>query len=131
MLIIEWLNRAQCERQRRLAEEVIKDQVTKVGSHSQSSIENLTPTPQRILEKALSHWTNRVIEIKLRELEIGQQREARLQTYVPKVFPTMYCAYSLIDRLALKKWRDACARHAEELSLMESYQLVKREGTFA
>lgn len=42
----------------------------------------------------------------------------------------MYCAYYLIGRLALKKWREACARHAEELSLMESYQLVKREGKF-
>jgi protein SFI1 len=29
---------------------------------------------------------------------------------------------------SLNKWKDLCGRHVEELSLMESYQFVKREG---
>jgi len=29
---------------------------------------------QRVLKDALSHWTNRVIAIKLRELELVQQK---------------------------------------------------------
>ncbi|KAF9457172.1 hypothetical protein BDZ94DRAFT_1273913 [Collybia nuda] len=91
-IFLKWIHRAQRARQRRLAEQMIQGQVNK-----------------RILDEALSHWTNRVISIKLRELEIEQQRDVGLQS------------------LALKKWKCASARHAEELSLMESYQLVKRE----
>jgi hypothetical protein len=34
-------------------------------------------------------------------------------------------------RVAFMKWKASCVRHAEELSLMESYQEVKREGTLA
>lgn len=30
---------------------------------------------------------------------------------------------------AFNKWKNLCIRHVEELSLMESYQDVKREGT--
>ena len=30
--------------------------------------------------------------------------------------------------LAFKKWKELRARHVEELSLMESYRYVKREG---
>jgi protein SFI1 len=32
-------------------------------------------------------------------------------------------------RTAFGKWKKVCIRHVEELSLMESYQDVKREGT--
>jgi protein SFI1 len=32
-------------------------------------------------------------------------------------------------RSAFGKWKKVCIRHVEELSLMESYQDVKREGT--
>jgi protein SFI1 len=34
-----------------------------------------------------------------------------------------------ICRSAFSKWKIVCVRHVEELSLMESYQDVKREGT--
>jgi hypothetical protein len=34
-----------------------------------------------------------------------------------------------ICRSAFGKWKKVCIRHVEELSLMESYQDVKREGT--
>jgi protein SFI1 len=34
-----------------------------------------------------------------------------------------------VCRSAFSKWKKVCIRHVEELSLMESYQDVKREGT--
>ena len=34
-----------------------------------------------------------------------------------------------ICRSAFCKWKKVCIRHVEDLSLMESYQDVKREGT--
>ncbi|KAG5654501.1 hypothetical protein H0H81_001142 [Sphagnurus paluster] len=87
-----WFHRAQQQKQRGTAEQVIKDLVN-----------------QRILKEALRVWTNRVIEIKLRELEVTQESNLVIQT------------------LALKRWHAAYARHAEELSLMENYLMVKRD----
>ncbi|GBE82341.1 hypothetical protein SCP_0407250 [Sparassis crispa] len=63
----------------------------------------------RILSGALTHWTNHVANIKFRELETTQKVE------------------STILANAFKKWKGLCIRHVEELSLMESYQDVKRE----
>lgn len=67
---------------------------------------------QRVMHETLVHWTNRVIKVKLRELEVAQQRDAA----------TLGNAF--------KKWKSVCERHVEELNLMESYQFVKREGTY-
>jgi hypothetical protein len=39
--------------------------------------------------------------------------------------------YHILHSHVLKKWKDLCVRHVEELSLMESYQFVKREGNSA
>ncbi|EGO20886.1 hypothetical protein SERLADRAFT_452027 [Serpula lacrymans var. lacrymans S7.9] len=63
----------------------------------------------RITRTVLSLWTNRVIEIKLRELEVSQRIS------------------NVLVMSAFKKWKTVCLRHVEELSLMESYQDVKRE----
>ncbi|KAH9180760.1 hypothetical protein EDB89DRAFT_2122162 [Lactarius sanguifluus] len=57
---------------------------------------------QRVLKDVLSHWTNRIIAVKLRELEVVQRRDKAIVLSV-------------------------CIRHVEELGLMESYQDVKRE----
>ncbi|KAH9001065.1 hypothetical protein EDB92DRAFT_1811986 [Lactarius akahatsu] len=63
----------------------------------------------RVLKDVLSHWTNRVIAVKLRELEVVQRRDKAIVL-------SAFC-----------KWKKVCIRHVEELGLMESYQDVKRE----
>ncbi|KAL1746367.1 Sfi1 spindle body protein-domain-containing protein [Schizophyllum fasciatum] len=88
----DWLARARTQRRRKLAEELVADRVRK-----------------RVMHETLVQWTNRVIGVKLRELEVAQQRDA-----------TALCN-------AFKKWKSVCERHVEELNLMESYQFVKRE----
>ncbi|KAG0705973.1 hypothetical protein DFH29DRAFT_996399 [Suillus ampliporus] len=57
---------------------------------------------------ALRLWTNRVVEIKLRELEVGQKSDYTLTIF------------------AFKKWKNICLRHVEDLSLMESHLDIKR-----
>ncbi|KAF8628451.1 hypothetical protein AX15_003966 [Amanita polypyramis BW_CC] len=64
---------------------------------------------KRLVRNSLARWTTAVIDIKLRELEISQQYNLSVQA------------------TAFKKWKVTCMRHAEELSLLESYQYVKRE----
>ncbi|KAJ6596838.1 hypothetical protein DFH09DRAFT_1272396 [Mycena vulgaris] len=94
-LFYEWFKRAHYRRAQRLAEEGIRDRVTK-----------------RILSTALARWTNHTIDVKNRELQATIDRDAWLV------------------KIAFKKWKSIRGRHAEEISLMESYQFVKREGAF-
>ncbi|KAJ7774770.1 hypothetical protein B0H16DRAFT_1303578 [Mycena metata] len=68
---------------------------------------------KRILSTTLTSWTNRTIEVKNRELQAGIDRDAWLLS------------------LAFKKWKAARGRHVAEVSLMESYQFVKREEHLA
>ncbi|KAH7889441.1 hypothetical protein F5I97DRAFT_530889 [Phlebopus sp. FC_14] len=62
----------------------------------------------RVMTDALSRWTNRVIEIKLRELEVAHKNAQTLMM------------------VAFKKWKSICLRHVEDLSLMESHLDIKR-----
>ncbi|KAF5365583.1 hypothetical protein D9758_003196 [Tetrapyrgos nigripes] len=87
-----WVQRAQQGIHRRFAEQTIADRVRK-----------------RILRTTLTHWTNRVIDLKVRELEVAQHHE--MQTLVA----------------AFSKWKRIRLRHTEELGLMESYQEVRRQ----
>ncbi|KAK7466966.1 hypothetical protein VKT23_004030 [Stygiomarasmius scandens] len=87
-----WVKRAQQGIQRRYAEQTISHKVR-----------------QRILRARLTQWTNRVIDMKVRELEIAQRSEVQI----------------LIT--AFSKWKRVRSRHMEELSLMESYQEVRRQ----
>ncbi|KAF8902077.1 hypothetical protein CPB84DRAFT_894306 [Gymnopilus junonius] len=64
---------------------------------------------RRILTGALIYWTNRVIEVKSRELDVAHQENASLK------------------RAAFQKWRLCRLRHIEEVSLLENYVLVKQE----
>ncbi|KAG8217745.1 Sfi1 spindle body protein-domain-containing protein [Butyriboletus roseoflavus] len=69
-----------------------------------------TRVNMRMLADALSRWTNRVIEVKLRELEVRQK-------------------YSqAVLKFAFNKWKNICLRHVEDLSLMESHLDIKRAG---
>ncbi|KAL1692309.1 hypothetical protein GGG16DRAFT_90188 [Schizophyllum commune] len=88
----DWLARARKQRRQKMAEQLVQDRVR-----------------QRVMHETLVHWTNRVIKVKLRELEVAQQRDA-----------------ATVGN-AFKKWKSVCERHVEELNLMESYQFVKRE----
>lgn len=65
----------------------------------------------RLITDALVRWTNRVIEIKLRELEVEQKYSHALKTF------------------AFTKWKNVCLRHVEDLSLMESHLDIKRAET--
>ncbi|KAJ6547509.1 hypothetical protein B0H19DRAFT_1221514 [Mycena capillaripes] len=64
---------------------------------------------KRILVTALTTWTNRTIDVKNRELQATIDRDARL------------------IKIAFRKWKSAQGHHAFVVSLMESYQFVKRE----
>ncbi|KAH7912247.1 hypothetical protein BJ138DRAFT_1178988 [Hygrophoropsis aurantiaca] len=86
-----WIQKSREQRYFRLAERQITDKIS-----------------MRITGNALRHWTNRVIEIKLRELEVGQKNSNILLTF------------------AFKKWKMICLRHVEDLSLMESHLDIKR-----
>ncbi|KAG1907465.1 uncharacterized protein F5891DRAFT_1181741 [Suillus fuscotomentosus] len=66
----------------------------------------------RIKRDALRLWTNRVIEIKLWELEVSQKN-----THALTIF-------------AFKKWKNICLRHVEDLSLMGSHLDIKRAGQY-
>ncbi|KAG6878740.1 hypothetical protein C0993_011555 [Termitomyces sp. T159_Od127] len=87
-----WLLRARQVKQRRLAEKSIRDRIDK-----------------RITRYTLTTWTNHVIAIRLRELDIAQSYNATL----------------LIT--TFKKWQKAYAHRLEVLNLLQSYLLVKRE----
>ncbi|KAJ7109323.1 Sfi1 spindle body protein-domain-containing protein [Mycena epipterygia] len=87
-----WFERAHRQRAQRLAEEKIRDRIIK-----------------RILNTALTRWTNHTIDVKNRELQASIDRDAWLL------------------RIAFTKWKGVRGRHVEEVSLMESYQFVKRE----
>ncbi|KAI0302238.1 Sfi1 spindle body protein-domain-containing protein [Russula brevipes] len=91
-LFAGWKERALRLRRHRLAEQEIQGRIN-----------------ARVLKYALGHWTNRVIVVKLRELEVVQQKNRAIVS-------SAFC-----------KWKKVCIRHVEELSLMESYQDVKRE----
>lgn len=86
-----WHQKYQKKRFRRLAAQQIDDLVS-----------------LRIKRDALRLWTNRVIEIKLRELEVSQKSAHALTVF------------------AFKKWKNICLRHVEDLSLMESHLDIKR-----
>ncbi|RDX56891.1 hypothetical protein OH76DRAFT_1370055 [Lentinus brumalis] len=63
----------------------------------------------RLMTDALRHWTTRVADCKFRELETTQNYQRKLVVN------------------AFKKWKAVRKRHVDELSLMESYQDIKRE----
>ncbi|KIK93706.1 hypothetical protein PAXRUDRAFT_828690 [Paxillus rubicundulus Ve08.2h10] len=68
----------------------------------------ITRANMRLITDALSRWTNRVIQIKLRELEVTQKNSQTLLTF------------------AFRKWKTICLRHVEDLSLMESHLDIKQ-----
>ncbi|TFK42645.1 Sfi1 spindle body protein-domain-containing protein [Crucibulum laeve] len=87
-----WIQRSRQVRHHRMAEQAIQDFVS-----------------ERFKRNVLSQWTNRVIEVKLRELDAGQRYDLKMQA------------------AAFKKWKEACLRHVEEVNLLESYLFVKKE----
>lgn len=80
------------------------------------------------MSTALVHWTNRVADLKFRELEVSTNYERKVTGYAPSICSHNHFHPDPWSRSAFKKWKDLCIRHVEELSLMESYQDVKREG---
>ncbi|KAF8481539.1 Sfi1 spindle body protein-domain-containing protein [Gautieria morchelliformis] len=68
-------------------------------------------TCRRLLVTIVQHWTNRVVFIKLRQIDTTEQHDREIAGVV------------------FTKWRDKCLRHVENLSLVNSFQDVKREDT--
>ncbi|QRV86237.1 Cilia-and flagella-associated protein 46 [Ceratobasidium sp. AG-Ba] len=64
---------------------------------------------QRVMYDALRTWIGAVVENKLQLLQAVDERNSRLQ------------------RLAFEKWKDMKTRKQEEMSLLQSFQDVKRE----
>ncbi|KAF8559809.1 hypothetical protein OG21DRAFT_496214 [Imleria badia] len=95
----------------RRLEEYMKMWQTKANRrrwHRTAEEQIITRVRMRTLADALSRWTNRVIEIKLRELEVRHK-------------------YSqAVLKFAFRKWKNICLRHVEDLSLMESHLDIKR-----
>jgi protein SFI1 len=75
-----WLQRAFRDRQQKLAEEETRYRVVVVRYQPLRSFASCLLSFQRTMRTALTIWTNRVIELKLRELEVGQQNTAALLT---------------------------------------------------
>ncbi|KAG6903226.1 hypothetical protein C0995_002769 [Termitomyces sp. Mi166 len=97
-----WLLRARQGKQRRLAEKLIQDSIKKVR-------ESRIYLAIRMLQCTLTTWTNRVIAIRLRELDVAQSYNVTLQIVM------------------FKKWQEVYAHRLEVFNLLQSYLLVKRE----
>lgn len=74
-----WKEKALRLRRHRLAEQEIRARINAVGPQSFLSLTfivliDLVSFSQNLLKDALSHWTNRVIVVKLRELEVVQRK---------------------------------------------------------
>jgi hypothetical protein len=73
-----WKEKALRLRRHRLAEQEIRGRIDEVGRSADSSswtfVSQFILLLQHILKDALGHWTNRVIAVKLRELEVVQQK---------------------------------------------------------
>ncbi|KZT42095.1 hypothetical protein SISSUDRAFT_1042035 [Sistotremastrum suecicum HHB10207 ss-3] len=63
----------------------------------------------RLLRTAISAWTNRVVTIKLREIQATERWQTR------------------ILRTAYTRWKTICLRHVENLNLMDSFHFVRQE----
>ncbi|CAA7271758.1 unnamed protein product [Cyclocybe aegerita] len=87
-----WRHRTTKERQMKQCEEIVQELIN-----------------HRVIRAMLTRWTNRVIEIKSRELDVATQCDLALQ------------------RAAWVKWRICRQQHVEEVSLLENYLLVKKE----
>ncbi|KAI1795981.1 hypothetical protein LXA43DRAFT_697884 [Ganoderma leucocontextum] len=99
------------EFQMRKAKKVLEEWHTKARQQRLLKLaeqEIRTRVALRIVTNALRHWTTRVADLKFRELETIQHRDQAV----------IFRAY--------EKWKAVCKRHVHELSLMESYQDVKR-----
>ncbi|KAI0781045.1 hypothetical protein BD413DRAFT_462348 [Trametes elegans] len=99
------------EFQRRIVQQYFQDWQQRVKEqqrmkHAERTVQQFIAL--RVMSDTLTHWTNRVADIKFRELETAQKYDKALVVN------------------AFKKWRALCKRHADELSLMESYQDIKR-----
>jgi protein SFI1 len=79
MTVPGWLHRSRQERQRKLAERTTRDGVTKVWSNYTPWIEKLIERFKRILKQTLCLWTNRVIEVKLREYEVAERYDLTMK----------------------------------------------------
>ncbi|KAI0046680.1 hypothetical protein FA95DRAFT_1542135 [Auriscalpium vulgare] len=91
-LFIAWKDKALRQRRLRLAEQEVEVRVV-----------------TRVLRDSMTHWTNRVIDLKVREIEVAKRSDRILQLAV------------------FDKWKALLVRHAEELSLMESHKHIKRD----
>jgi protein SFI1 len=110
---VGWLERAHRRRVQKFAEEKIQSRIIKVSHRGRRALyPPLTRFVQRILANALTRWTNRTIDVKNRELQATMDRDTWL------------------IKIAFRKWKSAQNHHAFVVSLMESYQLVKREGMY-
>ena len=73
-----WKEKALRLRRHRLAEQEIRARIDAVGTHLLLSLTfvliDLVSFLQNLLKDALGHWTNRIIVVKLRELEVVQQK---------------------------------------------------------
>jgi protein SFI1 len=76
---VGWKEKALRQRRHRLAEQQIQSRTNTVGLSWDFDFDPLVLISlhysQRVLKDALSHWTNRVIAVKLRELEVVQRRD--------------------------------------------------------
>lgn len=63
-----------------------------------------------MLSEILGHWVNRVVEQKSLELQISDDRDR------------------VLVKSAFERWKSVHKRHREEMSLMQSYHDVKRDG---
>lgn len=66
---------AQRQRQQKIAEEIIQQRVAMVCARSLLLFKIINIGVQRLMTDALTHWTNRVVDYKFRELDTTKKRE--------------------------------------------------------
>ncbi|KAF9480103.1 hypothetical protein BDN70DRAFT_877988 [Pholiota conissans] len=72
--------------------------------------QSLRQWDNRVKSHAINRWMKRVIYVKSRELDVAQQEDTSLM------------------RSAFDKWKRSLQQHAEQVSLLENYLLLKQEG---
>lgn len=99
--------RVQQEQQRKLAERTIQHAISTVCIARDYQFRvTYRYLFQRIIHNALTRWTNRVIELKLRELEVAQKYDNSILMCVPLVIYDLYLTVLLVLAMRSKNGKE-------------------------
>lgn len=131
ILVSEWKRRVQEQRQRKLAEETIKQRIALVRvcpfAYSWIFDRSFPAASHVTYAQPLDHSCRRHQVPRVGGQPEGGEGNACVSCF-PRSRHDVDLSIFFLLSAAFAKWKALCIRHVEELSLMESYQDVKREG---